>query len=210
MQEISETEFVGSASVLGGEATPQNIKSKDGTARSLGKWEITMHDCSLFQSRLLSPRGWQPEYCLLDSSSNLPEYKNCKKKKRKRKKKKKKEPCCPCLASSSSIISIVGGVPGLRGPAWLAELQRVHGAGQSHLQAHSGRLPPPGLRWQHPPCLWGRPLCSRCRCLSRRCLHRLQQQNKTQARLSAAPKMKHYSTIKPNCTTLNCCLQGST
>lgn len=82
MQEISETEFVGSASVLGGEATPQNIKSKDGTARSLGKWEITMHDCSLFQSTLLSPRGWQPEYCLLDSSSNLPEYKNCKKKKK--------------------------------------------------------------------------------------------------------------------------------
>lgn len=126
-----------------------------------------------------------------------------------KKKKKKKEPCCPCFASSSSIISIVGGVPGLRGPAWLAELQRVHGAGQSHLQAHSGRLPPPGLRWQHPPCLWGRPLCSRCRCLSRRCLHRLQQQNKTQARLSTAQKMKHYSTIKPNCATLNCCLQGS-
>lgn len=53
MQEISEAEFVGSASALDGEVMPQNVKSKDGTARSLGKWEIMMHDCSLFQSRLL-------------------------------------------------------------------------------------------------------------------------------------------------------------
>lgn len=32
-------------------AMPLNIKSTDGTARSLGKWEITMHDCSLFSEQ---------------------------------------------------------------------------------------------------------------------------------------------------------------
>lgn len=91
--------------------------------------------------------------------------------------KKRKKSCCSCLAHSSSIISIVGGVPGLRGPAWLAGLQRVHGAGQSHPQARSGQLSPMVLRWQHRPCLWGRPLCSRCRCPSH-CLHHLQHHKK--------------------------------
>lgn len=138
----------------------KNIKSKDGTAQSLGKWEITMLDCSLFQSRLLSPRSRQSERCLLQSAwiQKLQE---------------KKKNCCPCLARSSSIISTAGEVPGLRGPAWLAVLQRVHGAGQSHARARSGRLSPRGFRWQRcRPCMWGRPPCSRCRCPSR-CLRRL-------------------------------------
>lgn len=142
-------------------------------------WESGKSRCMtalFFQSRLLYPRGRQPDYCLLDCSSNLPEYKKCKKE-------RKKNPCCPCLAGSSSIISIVGGVPGLRGPAWLAGLQRVHGAGPSHPRARSGRLSPLGLQWQHRPFLWGRPLCSRCHCLSH-CLHRLQHRNKTQAGVS--------------------------
>lgn len=80
--------------------------------------------------------------------------------------KKRKRSGCSCLARSSSIISIAGGVPGLRGPAWLAGLQRVHVAGQSHPQARSGRLSPTVPRWQRHPCLWGRPLCSRCHCPS--------------------------------------------
>lgn len=104
------------------------------------------------------------------------------------KKTNNKKPCCPCLASSSSIISIVGGVPGLRGPAWLAGLQRGHGGGHSHPQARSGRLPPLGLRWQHRPRLWGRRLYSRCHCLSH-CLHHLRHHQKTWARLSTSLKM---------------------
>lgn len=97
---------------------------------------------------------------------------------KKRTAKKKKKTCCPCFACSSNIISIVGEVPGLRGPAWLAGLQRVHGAGRSHPQARSGRLSLLGFQWGHRPCMWGRPLCSRCRCLTH-CLHRLQYQNMT-------------------------------
>lgn len=59
--QISEAELVGWASLLDGELMPKNIKSKDGTAQSLGKWEIMMLDCSLFQSRFLLPRS----VCLL-------------------------------------------------------------------------------------------------------------------------------------------------
>lgn len=116
--------------------------------------------------------------------SNLPEYKKLQKKKGK--KGKKTNPCCPCLACSSSIISTVAEVPRLKGPAWLAVLQTVHRAGQSYPQARSGRLSPRGFQSQpYRPCMWGRPLCSRCHCLSH-CLHRLQYRNTSQNEHSTA------------------------
>lgn len=177
---ISEAELVGVASLLDGEVMPKHIKSKDGTAQSLGKWELMMLDCSLFQSRLFLPWSWQSECCLL-------QYAWIQKTAKKREKKEKKtNPCCPCLACSSSIISTVAEVPRLKGPAWLAVLQTVHRAGQSYPQARSGRLSPRGFQSQpYRPRMWGRPLCSRCHCLSH-CLHRLQYRNTSQNEHSTA------------------------
>lgn len=69
---------------LDGEVMPLDIKSKDGTAQSLGTWEITMHHCSLFQSRLFSSleAGSLNTVCLTVAPICL-NTKNCKKKRKK-------------------------------------------------------------------------------------------------------------------------------
>lgn len=124
-----------------------------------------------FRADSFSFQTWQPISYLVDCICL--NTKNCKKE-------RKSPPACPRLAGSFNIISIAGGVPGSRGPAWLAGLGRERRAGPSQPQARCGRPPPPGLRWQRRPCRWGRPLCCRCHFLSC-CLRHLP--HRTQAKL---------------------------